>query len=151
MRVVVQRSKQANVRIDDNICGEINHGLVVLVGFEHQDTVADSEWMAKKLSHLRIFSDENGKMNRSIVDVDGQFLVISQFTLHALSHKGNRPSYIRAAPPQQAIPLYEYFIEQLKIQSKKIVQTGRFGADMQVQLINDGPVTIFIDSRVKEH
>ena len=150
MRVVVQRAKDASVTIDGLVHGKIDHGLVVLVGIEHEDTKDDANWLIGKLSNLRIFSDEEGKMNHSIQDIKGQFLVISQFTLHASTKKGNRPSYINAARPETAIPLYEYFVEQLRIESKLIVETGIFGADMKVQLLNDGPVTITMDSKNKE-
>jgi D-tyrosyl-tRNA(Tyr) deacylase len=150
MRVVIQRAKNASVTIDGVIHGEISHGLVVLIGIEHEDNQSDADWLVGKITNLRIFSDEEGKMNLSIQDVVGQFLIISQFTLHASTKKGNRPSYIQAARPETAIPLYEYFIEQLKAESKLIVETGKFGADMQVQLINDGPVTIWMDSKNKE-
>lgn len=150
MRVVVQRAKDASVTIDGLVHGKIDHGLVVLVGIEHEDTKDDANWLIGKLSNLRIFSDEEGKMNHSIQDMQGQFLVISQFTLHASTKKGNRPSYINAARPETAIPLYEYFVEQLRIESKLIVETGIFGADMKVQLLNDGPVTITMDSKNKE-
>lgn len=150
MRILIQRSKTASVVVENQTIGAITHGLVVLVGIEHEDTQEDADWLIGKLINLRIFSDEEGKMNLSIQDVSGQFLVISQFTLHASTKKGNRPSYIRAARPEQAIPLYNYFVEQLNIQSKLPVETGEFGADMQVQLINDGPVTIWIDSKNRE-
>ncbi|HLU86677.1 MAG TPA: D-aminoacyl-tRNA deacylase [Taishania sp.] len=150
MRILIQRSKTASVVVENQTIGAITHGLVVLVGIEHEDTQEDADWLIGKLVNLRIFSDEEGKMNLSIQDVAGQFLVISQFTLHASTKKGNRPSYIRAARPEQAIPLYNYFVEQLNIQSKLPVETGEFGADMQVQLINDGPVTIWIDSKNRE-
>ena len=149
MRVVVQRAKDASVTIDGLVHGKINHGLVVLVGIEHEDTKDDANWLIGKLSNLRIFSDEEGKMNHSIQDIQGQFLVISQFTLHASTKKGNRPSYINAARPETAIPLYEYFVEQLRIESKLAVETGIFGADMKVSLLNDGPVTIITDSKLK--
>lgn len=150
MRIVVQRAKDASVSIDGTIHGIITNGLVVLIGIEHDDTSEDADWLIGKLIHLRIFSDNEGKMNLSIEEIAGQFLVISQFTLHASTKKGNRPSYIKAARPEIAIPLYEYFITELKKQSQLTVETGIFGADMKVQLINDGPVTIFIDSKNKE-
>lgn len=150
MRVVIQRAKNASVTINGEIHGAINHGLVILVGIEHEDTQSDADWLIGKITNLRIFSDEEGKMNLSIQDVNGQFLVISQFTLHASTKKGNRPSYIQAARPETAIPLYDYFVEQLRTESKLTVKTGQFGADMQVQLINDGPVTIWMDSKNKE-
>lgn len=147
MKLVIQRSKKASVSISEEIVGEIAHGLVVLVGIEAIDTTDDADWLIGKLVNLRIFSDDEGKMNHSIQDVAGQFLVISQFTLHASTKKGNRPSYIAAARPEVAIPLYDYFIEKLKVESNLHVEMGVFGADMQVQLINDGPVTIIIDSQ----
>lgn len=150
MRVVVQRAKDASVSIDGAIHRKITKGLVILIGIEHDDTNEDADWLVGKLIQLRIFSDSEGKMNLSIKDIVGQFLVISQFTLHASTKKGNRPSYIKAARPEVAIPLYEYFITQLQKQSQLIVEKGVFGADMKVQLINDGPVTIFIDSKNKE-
>lgn len=150
MRLVIQRSKEASVTIDNEVKGQINLGLVVLVGIEHDDNQEDADWLIGKLSQLRIFSDEESKMNLSIQDVNGQFLVISQFTLHASTKKGNRPSYIRAARPEHAVPLYEYFKKQLAIVSNCSVESGEFGADMKVALINDGPVTIIIDSKNRE-
>lgn len=150
MRIVIQRSLNASVTIDENVSGKIEHGLVVLVGIEHEDLQTDADWLISKLINLRIFSDSEGKMNLSIKDVEGQFLVISQFTLHASTKKGNRPSYIQAARPETAIPLYNYFVDKLKIESSLVVETGQFGADMKVQLINDGPVTIWMDSKNKE-
>lgn len=150
MRVVIQRAKDASVTIEETIHGQIDHGLVILVGIEGEDTQEDADWLVQKINGLRIFSDEEGKMNFSIQDVKGQFLVISQFTLHASTKKGNRPSYIKAARPEQAIPLYEYFVTQLKSVSQLPVATGIFGADMKVQLINDGPVTICMDTKNKE-
>ncbi len=150
MRIVVQRTTQASVEIEGAIHGEINHGLVILVGIEELDSKDDALWLIGKLNALRIFNDEAGKMNLSIQDIQGAFLVISQFTLHASTKKGNRPSYIRAAKPEIAVPLYDFFIEQLKEISGLKVETGKFGADMKVSLINDGPVTIIIDSKNKE-
>lgn len=150
MRLVIQRSKEASVRIEGTVKGSILHGLVVLVGIEHEDTREDADWLIGKLCNLRIFSDDEGKMNLSISDTNGQFLVISQFTLHASTRKGNRPSYIQAARPEVAIPLYDYFTEQLQNVSNLEVATGEFGADMQVSLINDGPVTILMDSKNRE-
>lgn len=150
MRIFIQRVKNASLSIDGVVHGKINHGMLVLVGIEHEDTQEDADWLISKLINLRIFSDEEDKMNWSIQQVSGQLLVISQFTLHASTKKGNRPSYIRAARPETAIPLYDYFIQKLRIQSKLTVQTGVFGANMQVQLINDGPVSIFIDSKNRE-
>lgn len=150
MRVVVQRAKEAAVIIDEKVNGSITHGLVVLVGIEAEDTREDADWLIQKLNGLRIFSDHEDKMNLSIQEINGQFLIISQFTLHASTKKGNRPSYIKAARPDFAIPLYEYFIENLRIVSQLPVETGVFGADMKVQLINDGPVTIVMDTKNKE-
>ncbi|NVK64778.1 MAG: D-tyrosyl-tRNA(Tyr) deacylase [Flavobacteriales bacterium] len=150
MRVLIQRASEASVRIDGNVHGEINRGLVVLLGIESEDTQDDINWLVRKLIGLRIFSDEEGKMNLSVADIEGEFLVISQFTLHASTKKGNRPSYIKAARPELAIPLYEEFIRILRKESGLNVATGSFGADMKVQLINDGPVTIWIDSKNRE-
>ena len=147
MRVVIQRVSEAAVKIDRTIVGEIQQGLLVLLGIETEDQEGDADYLVQKISNLRIFSDADGKMNLSIQDVGGQFLVVSQFTLHAATRKGNRPSYIRAARPEQSIPLYEYFVAELQKMSNSEVQTGRFGADMQVALVNDGPVTIIIDSK----
>lgn len=147
MKLVIQRSKNASVTIANSIHSSIEHGLVVLVGIETEDSREDADWLIGKLINMRIFGDDEGKMNHSILDVKGQFLVISQFTLHASTKKGNRPSYIAAARPEIAIPLYEYFIEELKKQSQLTVATGVFGADMQVALVNDGPVTIIVDSK----
>jgi D-tyrosyl-tRNA(Tyr) deacylase len=147
MRVVVQRVKKAAVEIEGQLVGDIQEGLLVLLGIEHEDGQDDAKYLIQKLTQLRIFSDADGKMNLCIQDIGGQFLVVSQFTLHAATRKGNRPSYIRAARPEQAIPLYEYFVAELQNLSTTEVQTGRFGADMQVALVNDGPVTIFMDSK----
>lgn len=150
MRVLIQRASEASVKIDGEIHGEIGRGFVILVGIESEDTRDDIDWLVRKIIGLRIFNDEDGKMNHSIVDIEGEFLVISQFTLHASTKKGNRPSYIKAARPEVAIPLYEDFIQILRKESRLKVATGSFGADMKVQLINDGPVTIWIDSKNKE-
>jgi D-tyrosyl-tRNA(Tyr) deacylase len=150
MRVVIQRVSEASVEVEGNICGEITAGLLVLAGFEDQDTDEDLEWMASKIVQMRIFADEKGVMNRSVEDVKGNILLISQFTLHASTKKGNRPSYIKAAKPAVAVPLYEKFIWHLQEKMYKTIQTGIFGADMKVRLLNDGPVTIFIDSKNKE-
>jgi D-tyrosyl-tRNA(Tyr) deacylase len=147
MRVVVQRVKKAAVEIEGQVVGDIQNGLLVLLGIEHEDGQDDAKYLIQKLTQLRIFSDAEGKMNLSIQDVGGQFLIVSQFTLHAATRKGNRPSYIKAARPEQAIPLYEYFIAELQKTSSSNIQTGRFGADMQVSLVNDGPVTIIMDSK----
>ena len=150
MRAVIQRVSQASVRINGEIHGHIKRGFLVLLGIEDQDTEDDVLWLSKKLTNLRVFSDENGAMNRSIVDVLGEFLVVSQFTLHASTKKGNRPSFIKAARPEKAVPIYEDFIKQLKEQSGRPVKTGSFGAMMEVALVNDGPVTILIDTKNKE-
>lgn len=150
MRVVLQRVSEASVTIDQKIKGKIGLGILILLGIEEEDSNQDIDWLVQKITQLRIFSDENGKMNLSIQDLMGEFLVISQFTLHASTKKGNRPSYIRAARPEKAIPLYERFIMELKTVSTLKVEEGIFGADMKVSLINDGPVTILIDSKNRE-
>ena len=150
MRIVIQRSKAAHVTIDGAIHGQIDSGMVILLGIEHADEKADVDWLVGKICNLRIFSDGEGKMNLNISDTMGHFLVISQFTLHASTKKGNRPSYVQAARPEHAVPLYDYFIQQLHQHSGREVQTGVFGADMQVSLINDGPVTIVMDSKNRE-
>jgi len=150
MRTVIQRVSEASVSIDGKIKSSIGWGLLVLVGIEETDTVADSDWLAGKIVGLRIFDDENGVMNLSVAEIAGEILVVSQFTLHALTKKGNRPSYIRAARPETAIPLYEHFCRVLSGKLGKTVQTGIFAADMKVALVNDGPVTIIIDSKNRE-
>ncbi|MBC8464714.1 MAG: D-tyrosyl-tRNA(Tyr) deacylase [Bacteroidetes bacterium] len=150
MRAVIQRVSQANVSINDTIKGAIQQGLLILLGVEEADTADDVDWLAKKVSQLRIFSDKEGLMNQSVLDVDGEAIVVSQFTLHAKTKKGNRPSYIKAAKPEQAIPLYEGFVKALEMELGTTVQTGEFGANMQVSLCNDGPVTILIDTKNKE-
>lgn len=150
MRVVVQRASQAQVTIDGVARGAIQTGLVVLVAVEDADTNEDLEWISGKLSRLRIFNDEHGVMNKSVTDVGGDVLLISQFTLFASTRKGNRPSYSRSARPEVAVPLYEAFIRQLTNDLGRPVQTGVFGADMKVSLTNDGPVTIVIDSKARE-
>ena len=150
MRIILQRVSEASVKIDGSIKGAIEGGLLVLLGIEVADSEVDADWLISKISGLRIFSDSEGKMNLSIKDINGAFLVISQFTLFASTKKGNRPSYIQAARPEQAIPLYEYFVSKLKSETNLIVETGTFGADMKVSLVNDGPVTISIDSKNKE-
>jgi len=147
MRIVIQRVSEATVKIDGTIVGEISKGLLVLLGIEHEDTEQDALYLIQKLINLRIFSDTDGKMNLSVQEVNGGILVVSQFTLHAATKKGNRPSYIRAARPEQAIPLYEYFLATLQNQFSGKIQTGQFGADMKVALVNDGPVTIIMDSK----
>ncbi|MFZ1456559.1 MAG: D-aminoacyl-tRNA deacylase [Saprospiraceae bacterium] len=151
MRVVIQRVLKASVTIDDTIHSEIDKGLLVLLGIEKEDTLDDATWLALKLSAMRIFSDEDGKMNLSISEVEnGEFLVVSQFTLHASTKKGNRPSFIKSAHPDIAIPLYEYFCKKLKDIASVNVKTGVFAADMKVSLLNDGPVTIIMDSKTRE-
>ena len=149
MRVVLQRVSEASVSINNAIQGNISHGLLVLVGIEESDTKEDADWLVQKITQMRIFSDEEGKMNLSLKEINGSLLIISQFTLHASTKKGNRPSFIKAARPEQAIPLYEYFIESCKTEIDE-VQTGIFGADMKVSLVNDGPVTIVMDSKNRE-
>ena len=150
MRVVIQRVQNAGVSIEKKLFSSINKGLLILVGIEEADTADDIDWLCRKIIDLRIFADTEGKMNLSVKDVDGDMLVISQFTLHASTKKGNRPSYIKAARPETAIPLYESFTTVLSNLYQKPVKTGVFGADMQVSLVNDGPVTICIDSKNKE-
>lgn len=150
MRAVVQRVSKASVTIDSKVTGSINLGMLVLLGIEDADNEEDVAWLCGKLSRLRIFPDADGVMNLDIQAMNGAFLVVSQFTLHASTRKGNRPSYIRAAQPDKAIPLYNLFISELEKTSGCPVQTGRFGAMMQVELINDGPVTILIDTKNKE-
>ena len=150
MRAVIQRVSQASVIIDEKRVASINNGLLVLLGIETEDTKEDAKWLANKISALRIFSDNDGKMNKSVTEVDGEVIVVSQFTLHAKTKKGNRPSYIKAARPEQAIPLYKEFNENLSLLIGEEVQSGEFGADMKVSLTNDGPVTIIIDTKNKE-
>lgn len=150
MRAVIQRVSEAAVKVDGKVIGEIGKGLLILLGVEGEDTDKDGEWLAGKISSLRIFSDQEGLMNHNVQDVNGGLLVVSQFTLHAKTQKGTRPSFIRAAKPDIAVPLYERFVEQLRDASGTIVETGEFGAMMDVSLINDGPVTIWIDTKRKE-
>jgi len=150
MRAVIQRVSKASVSIERKLKSEINTGLLLLVGIEESDNSEDINWLSSKIVQLRIFNDENGVMNLSVKDISGEILAISQFTLHAKVKKGNRPSYIQAAKPEIAIPLYNQFIMQLSFDLEKEVQTGEFGANMQVELINDGPVTILIDTKNKE-
>jgi D-aminoacyl-tRNA deacylase len=147
MRVVIQRVKQCSVEVDQKIVGEISDGLLVLLGIEHEDTHEDISYLCGKIPNLRIFNDTNGVMNVSVKDIDGEILVVSQFTLHASTKKGNRPSYIKAAHPNQAQPMYEDFVKQLQHEISKPIQKGIFGADMKVSLLNDGPVTIIMDSK----
>lgn len=150
MRTVIQRVTRASVTVDGQVIGKIEKGLLILVGIEEVDVQSDIEWLAGKVTNLRVFDDEKGVMNKSIKDVDGDILLVSQFTLHASTKKGNRPSYIRAAKPDFAIPMYEKFIAQLEQEVGKKIETGEFGADMKVELLNDGPVTIIIDTQNKE-
>ncbi|MTB52396.1 D-aminoacyl-tRNA deacylase [Lewinella sp. W8] len=150
MRVIIQRVAHASVTIEGNISGAIEAGLLILVGIEEADTEEDIEWLCGKISRMRIFGDEEGKMNRSVVDVDGGLLVVSQFTLFASTKKGNRPGFTRSAPPPVAIPLYEQFVKTLSFVAGRPVATGEFGADMKVELLNDGPVTIWMDSKNRE-
>jgi len=147
MKVVIQRVSTANVVIEGEKVADIENGLLVLLGIETEDNANEIEWLCKKIVQMRIFSDAEGKMNNSVIDINGEIIVVSQFTLHASTKKGNRPSYIKAARPEQAIPLYEQFVSTLSIFLGKKVQTGEFGADMKVSLLNDGPVTIVVDSK----
>ncbi|HEY4655160.1 MAG TPA: D-aminoacyl-tRNA deacylase [Cyclobacteriaceae bacterium] len=149
MIAVIQRVVRASVTIDNKIRASIDKGLLVLAGIEDADRKEDIDWLSPKIANLRIFNDDNGVMNRSVKDVGGDILVVSQFTLHASTKKGNRPSYLKASKPEVAIPVYEKFVSALSAALGKAVQTGEFGADMKVELINDGPVTIIIDSRLK--
>jgi D-tyrosyl-tRNA(Tyr) deacylase len=150
MRVVIQRVSQASVTINKKVKSSIRNGLLILLGIEDADESEDIDWMVKKISQLRIFNDEEGVMNKSLMDIDGDALVVSQFTLHASTKKGNRPSYIRASKPDFAIPMYELFVSNLSQTLNKTVGTGEFGANMKVELLNDGPVTIIIDSKNKD-
>lgn len=150
MRAVIQRVSRASVSIGGTGKAAIQHGLLVLVGVEDADAAEDVDWLSGKIARLRIFNDEQGVMNRSVQEINGEILAVSQFTLFASTSKGNRPSYSRAARPEIAVPLYEQFVDRLGQQLGKVVQTGEFGADMQVELINDGPVTIIIDSKLRE-
>lgn len=150
MRAVVQRASEAHVTIGGEVVGRIGRGLVVLLGVEQGDAAADAEWLAAKIAQMRIFADEDGKMNRSVHEIGGEALVVSQFTLHASTKKGNRPSFTRAARPEEAVPLYEHFLAVLEPQVGRPIARGVFAADMQVSLVNDGPVTIPIDSRQRE-
>ena len=150
MRIVIQRVQRASVTIDKQLFSEIGAGLMILVGVREGDELADMKWLAAKAANMRIFDDENGVMNRSVMDVDGEILAVSQFTLNASTKKGNRPSYIYAAGHDVAIPLYESFCSELESITGKSVKRGQFGADMKVELINDGPVTIIVDSKLKE-
>ena len=150
MRVVIQRVSRAEVRIAGDVVGQIQHGFCVLVGIEDADTAEDADWLAAKIAKLRVFNDAEGKMNADLAEVDGRLLVVSQFPLHAKTKKGTRPSFIRAAHPDLAIPLYEHFVQSCNQELGKPVATGEFGAAMEVELTNDGPVTIWIDTQNKE-
>ena len=150
MRTVIQRVQHCSVTIDGQLKSNIGNGMLVLVGIEDRDTQEDIEWLCTKIANLRIFDDENGVMNRSVIDTGGEVMVVSQFTLHASTKKGNRPSYIHASKPDFAIPMYESFCAEMGLQIGKNVATGEFGADMKIELLNDGPVTILIDSQNKE-
>ncbi|MDB6004773.1 MAG: D-tyrosyl-tRNA(Tyr) deacylase [Prosthecobacter sp.] len=150
MRLVLQRVSSASVTVDDTVTGQIGAGLMILASIEHEDTLDDATWLIQKLTQMRIFGDAEGKMNLSVKDIAADLLVVSQFTLHASTKKGNRPSFIRAARPETAIPLYEQFLALLEVEMGKPVARGIFGADMKVALVNDGPVTICIDSRARE-
>ncbi|KAB1157363.1 D-aminoacyl-tRNA deacylase [Tenacibaculum aiptasiae] len=150
MKAVIQRVSKASVTINEEKVANIQKGLLILVGIVENDTKEDIEWLSKKIANLRIFNDENEVMNKSLINIAGEAIVVSQFTLQASTKKGNRPSYIKAAKPDIAIPIYEQFIQQIENDLNKKVQTGQFGADMKVELLNDGPVTIIIDSKNKE-
>ncbi|WMI64032.1 D-aminoacyl-tRNA deacylase [Aestuariibaculum sp. YM273] len=150
MKVVIQRVSKASVTIEGHKVASINKGLLVLLGIVNEDAQEDIDWLSKKIVNLRVFEDENEVMNKSLLDIEGDIIVVSQFTLHAATKKGNRPSYIKAAKPDIAIPLYEAFVKKIETDLGKTVQTGEFGADMKVELLNDGPVTIIIDSKNKE-
>ncbi len=150
MKAVIQRVSQSSVTINNSVVAQIQQGLLVLIGIEDADNQEDIKWLSSKIVGLRIFPDHNNVMNLSLKDIDGDLIVVSQFTLHAATKKGNRPSYIKASKPEIAIPLYESFVHQMEIELGKKIQTGQFGADMKVSLINDGPVTIIIDTKNKE-
>lgn len=150
MKAVIQRVSKSSVTINQKKVATIKEGLLILLGIINEDSQEDINWLSKKIANLRIFGDENGVMNKSLLDVNGDVIVVSQFTLHAITKKGNRPSYIKAAKPNVAIPIYKAFVSQLELDLGKQVQTGQFGADMKVELLNDGPVTIIIDSKNRE-
>ena len=150
MRAVIQRVNHASVKIEKNIIAEIDDGLLIFLGIEDIDDQKDSSWLANKIANLRIFTDDSGKMNKSLIDIQAEVIVVSQFTLHAKTKKGNRPSYIKAARPEDSLPLYHKFIEDMSAAIDKEVKSGEFGANMQVLLMNDGPVTIIIDTKNKE-
>ena len=149
MKVVIQRVSSASVTIETEIVANIQGGLLVLVGIEDEDSLEDINWLSQKIINLRIFGDENEVMNLSVKDIQGDIIIVSQFTLHASTKKGNRPSYIKASKPEIAVPLYEKFVKQMELELGKKIQTGKFGADMKVALVNDGPVTLIIDSKNK--
>ncbi len=150
MKIVIQRVSKASVTIQQHKVAEIQEGLLILLGIVNEDTLEDINWLVRKVSNLRVFNDENSIMNKSLIDIDGNVIVVSQFTLHASTKKGSRPSYMKAAKSDVAIPLYQQFVVSLEKELNKKVQTGEFGADMKVELLNDGPVTIVIDSKIKE-
>jgi D-aminoacyl-tRNA deacylase len=150
MRAVIQRCKKVELTINGTVYSSINEGLLVLLGIGHYDDEKDIEWLSGKISRLRIFGDDEDKMNKSVLDISGEIMVVSQFTLFASTRKGNRPSYIESAPPETAIPLYQSFIKKIKEDSGVKIATGEFGADMKISLVNDGPVTIIIDSKARE-
>lgn len=150
MRAVIQRVSQASVEVEGKIIAEIASGLLIFLGIESEDNAEDIEWLSGKIVRMRIFGDANDLMNMSLLDINGEAIVVSQFTLHASTKKGNRPSFIKAAKPDVAVPLYEKFIHQLEKELNQKVQTGEFGADMKVRLLNDGPVTVYIDSKNRE-
>jgi D-tyrosyl-tRNA(Tyr) deacylase len=149
LKVVIQRVSSASVTIETEIAANIQSGLLVLVGIEDDDSQEDINWLSQKIINLRIFADDNGVMNLSVKDIEGELIIVSQFTLHASTKKGNRPSYIKASTPEMAIPIYENFVKHMELELGKKIQTGKFGADMKVALVNDGPVTIIIDSKSK--
>lgn len=149
MKAVIQRVSEASVTIENEVVASIQSGILLFVGIEDEDTQEDIEWLSSKIVNLRIFDDADGVMNLSVKDISGQMVVVSQFTLHASTKKGNRPSYIKAAKPEVAIPIYEKFIKQIEFDLGKTIQTGKFGADMKVSLVNDGPVTIIINTKIK--
>lgn len=150
MKIIIQRVSKASVTIDGKVVASIKNGVLVLLGVVDEDTAQDIKWLSNKIVNLRVFNDNDGVMNKSLLDVNGEVIVVSQFTLHASTKKGNRPSYIKAAKPDVAVPLYEAFVSRLQMDLGKPVQTGEFGADMKVELLNDGPVTIIIDSKHKD-
>ena len=150
MRILIQRVKKASVTIEGKIISLINNGLLLFIGITEDDTQEDIQWLTKKVANIRLFDDENGVMNLSVMDIDGEILAVSQFTLMASTKKGNRPSYIKAAKPEISVPLYEQFCTEMELAVNKPIKRGVFGADMKVELLNDGPVTIFIDSKNRE-